>query len=159
MTDSIANLILDHYPRKEDRMTGRKAVLKAMKLVQKEDGICLLETAELFLRAVVKYSQHRAYIESKKDGSFVPEIPLSATFFNKGRYRDVEVWEQAPKEKDKIPNVQWASEVWDKLVYGPYSIKWNDPRYWEGENHWNNIWNNLPAAVRADLMHNWKTDQ
>lgn len=158
MTDSIADLLLSEYPRKEARAPGRKAVLKALKAIQKEDGSCLLEAVESLLGAVVAFRTHWEYLISsgQKEKKF---IPMAATFFNQERYLDAALWEQAPKEKDKIPNVQWAFEIWDKLVYGPYSIKWNDPRYWEGETHWNNIWNNLPAAVRADLMHNWKTDQ
>jgi hypothetical protein len=155
MTDSIFDLVLNEYPRKEARAPGRKAVLKALKTIQKEDGSCLLEAIESLLRAVVAFRKHWEYLISsgQKEKKF---IPMAATFFNQERYLDAALWEQAPQEKSKLPPEDWANANW-KPILEAYRIDWGTVMYWGDD--WNATWNNLPSAVRADLMHNWKTDQ
>jgi len=147
MTDSIADLVLGEYPRKEARAPGRKAVVKALKAIQKEEGSCLLEAVETLLRAVVAFRKHWDYLISsgKKEKEF---IPMPATFFNQERYRDVAAWEQAPVEKENQLTQKWAGAHWGPIQEA-YGIKWGDPRYFCTE--WTKTLDNLPAAVRGDL--------
>lgn len=152
MTDSIADLLLSEYPRKEARAPGRKAVLKALKAIQKEEGSCLLEAVESLLRATVAFRKHREYVESigKSEPKF---CPMAGTFYNQERWRDSAAWEQAPEAKDKYPPESWASVNWEPIMEA-YQVKWGDPRYFTGGS-WASIWMNLPAAIRGDLTHAW----
>lgn len=147
MTDSIADLLLSEYPRKEARAPGRKAVLKALKAIQKEDGSCLLEAVETLLRATVLFLKHREYVESigKSEPKF---CPMAATWMNQTRYLDVATWEQAPVEKQSQLTEDWAEAHWGKIQEA-YNIKWGDPRFFCTD--WHKTLDSLPAAVRADL--------
>lgn len=148
MTDSIVDLVLNEFPRKEARAPGRKAVVKALKAVQKEEGCCLLEAVETLLRATVLFRKHWEYLISsgKKEKDF---IPMPATFYNQERYRDTASWEMPPVEKSSIPSMEWVAENW-KPILQQYNIQWADRRYWNPQS-WPATWDSLPAAVRADL--------
>lgn len=147
MTDSIADLVLAEFPRKEARAPGRKAVLKALKAVQKEEGTCLLEAIETLLRATALFRKHWEYLISsgKKEKDF---IPMPATFYNQERYRDTASWEQAPVEKQSQLTEDWAEAHWGPIQEA-YNIKWGDPRFFCTD--WNKTLNSLPSAVRGEL--------
>jgi hypothetical protein len=147
MTDSISDLILNEFPRKEARGPGRKAVLKALKLTMKEDGTCLLEAVEALLRATVAFRKHREYMETsgKSEAKFTP---MPATWFNQERWRDFEAWEMPPVEKQDKLTQEWAEANWGPIQEA-YGIKFGDLRYFCTD--WTKTLDNLPAAVRSDL--------
>jgi len=150
--EALTRTIYEHYPRQEARPKAEVAIWKALKVLQKEEGLSLSEAHERLLRTTIAYRKHREYV----GGAEAKFTPLPATWYNQGRYMDEAQWKIPPEEiKEKFPPEDWANANW-KPILEAYRIDWGNVLYW-GDS-WNQTWANLPAPVRADLTYAWRNE-
>lgn len=147
MIEPLLTCIYENYPRREGKLKALQSIAKALKLIQKEDSLCLFHAHEKLLRSVVKFSKHWEYLISsgKKEKEFVPH---PATWMNQGRWADEDAWELPPAAERELTE-EWARENWYQVIARDYGIHWEDKRYFCTE--WTKTLDNLPSAVRADL--------
>lgn len=147
--DPLTKPIYLEYPRLEGWGKAAQTIEKALKTIQKEDNLCYSDTHEWLLRKTIQYRQHREHMIATGQ-SEAQYTPLPATWYGQQRYRDSESWQMPPKKpEDQDLYTQWK-ERWP-TIEAEYGIVWEDKRFWG--NTPMETWENLPAAVRAELKH------
>jgi hypothetical protein len=138
----LAKSIYSEFPRKVAPKNAEKAILKALKEIQKEDSLSLIEAHQWLLGRVKEYAERTA--RSGKEKQFIPH---PATWINGGRYYDdPEEWGSLGNisTPNEIPDESRAREVWAEVIQEEYRMPFPD--------NWAKDWHNLPSSIKSELL-------
>lgn len=140
----LAHSIYSAYPRKLAPKNAEKSILKALKELQEEEGISLLEAHQRLLEATMEY----AVRVKDKERKFVPH---PATWFNRGDHLcDPDEWGDAPllKREGALPSEEWARAHWNAYIREEYRMEFPS-------GNWEKEYKLLPDSIRRELIQAW----
>lgn len=142
MSDQLVEVIYSVYPRRVGRPAGVKAIKKAIKAVQKEKDMNLLEAGAYLIGATKEYASRVAGKEKKY-------IPFPQKWFNEERYNDdPDEWGPRAvgwKPSYELPSKEWVRENWGEYIEPEFRVRY-DPDL---------EWNDYPSSIQSELLHIW----
>jgi hypothetical protein len=139
MMNPLAKSIYEIFPRRVAPKNAEKAILKALKEIQKEDSLSLIEAHQWLLGRVKEYAERTA--RSGKEKQFIPH---PATWINGGRYYDdPDEWGEKAPEQQSVMDIDAAMEFWALHIEPEFRLPFPD--------NWPHCFNSLPASIRDEF--------
>lgn len=144
------------YPRHTAPVDAEKAILKALRRLQVEDGMTLLQAVEFLMERTIQFAKEWEMYVAKEGKKAKKYTPYPASWYNEDGFREepfARFPELAPEADRTSPTEEWAKANWEQ-VREEFSLPWGDERYWKPS--WDATWKALPSAVRSELLTRWK---
>lgn len=139
----LAQAIYEAYPLKKAPGAAEKAILKALKGIQKEEDMGLMEAHSYLLSRAKEFG-----IRTRKGNPKLAYVKYPSTWMNQQCYKeDPEGWGPLPEASD-IPEESWSREFWSVSIKHQWSIPFP-------EGKWEDAWNGLPGSIKSLILQAW----